>query len=195
MPQSKPWHFWLVLLACAAVTILSCWAGWVFLMQPTGAAVKTAGTLRDTVLAETGISPRILANAGALFSQSAEGDQKTILEKTYPLTETLEGIGPVEATATFRAGFFPREKFEIRVDRGGRTATATLPQMRILDLAIDAPALAALPGPARERAERLLRRAAKSRFTKNTTSEARALFFKKVQTAGLAAGCEVSEAQ
>jgi hypothetical protein len=195
MPQSKPWHFWLVLLACAAVTILSCWAGWVFLMQPTGAAVKTAGTLRDTVLAETGISPRILANAGALFSQSAEGDQKTILEKTYPLTETLEGIGPVEATATFRAGFFPREKFEIRVDRGGRTATATLPPMRILDLAIDAPALAALPGPARERAERLLRRAAKSKFGKTSTEAARVVFFEKLKNAGISVGCSISAAE
>ena len=195
MGAPRAWHFWGALGVSAAVTALACWVGWTFLIQPMDAAVKTGGKLREACLRETGIAPRILANAGALFNQSSDAQEFTVLEKRETFSETIPGTGPLEATATLKVGFFAREKLEIQVHPGGRTATATFPPMRILDLAIESPALASLPPPARERAERLLRRAAKSRFTKTTTSEARALFFKKVQTAGLAAGCEVSEAQ
>jgi hypothetical protein len=67
--------------------------------------------------------------------------------------------------------------------------------MRILDLAIESPALASLPPPARERAERLLRRAAKSKFGKPSTEAARAVFFEKIKNAGTSVGCIISAAE
>lgn len=195
MGAPRAWHFWGALGVSAAVTALACWVGWTFLIQPMDAAVKTGGKLREACLRETGIAPRILANAGALFNQSSDAQEFTVLEKRETFSETIPGTGPLEATATLKVGFFAREKLEIQVHPGGRTATATFPPMRILDLAIESPALASLPPPARERAERLLRRAAKSKFGKPSTEAARVVFFEKLKNAGNSVGCSISAAE
>ena len=132
--------FWLAFGSAAAVTILSCWGAWIFLIEPMDAALKTANRLERIFSEEFEISPRISANAGVLFSQTSRVENLVLARREVPVQATLDmpledGSQPA-ASARFliEAGIAGREALEINVRRGGREAVANIPKVKILDL-------------------------------------------------------------
>lgn len=132
--------FWAVFGGAAAVTALACWASWFFLIQPMDAAVKTANRLEQVFTSEFEITPRISANAGVLFSQTARVENlitarhKIAIE--LPIDIPLEdGSQPVvRAEFLAEAGIAGREIFEMNIRPGGREADTKIPKAKILDL-------------------------------------------------------------
>lgn len=142
----RPWSLTtVVFLAASTVTALVCWALWVFVMQPTGEAVKTANQLHDRFLVEFPISPRIAASAGTLFSQTSRASEFVLLESSGTAVETLEGLLPqggelvVESSYTATTGIRAREHFQLDVRSGGKIVDCTLPQPRVLTVELGDP--------------------------------------------------------
>ena len=111
------------------------------------AAVRTSNLLHENFQGSLGVSPRILANAGVLFSQKSELESLVLSSGEVSVREPFEGQKPgggdFSAGAVFRAegGFFFREPFQINVRRGGAVAEVLLPQVKILRLEITTPVL------------------------------------------------------
>jgi hypothetical protein len=137
--------FWLSFGGALLITSLSAWAAWEFFIKPMDAAVRTANLLHEKFQGALGISPRILANAGVLFSQKSELELLVLSHGEVSVSETFEGQKPgggdFSAGAVFRAegGFFFRDAFQINVRRGGAVADVVLPQIKILRLEMTSP--------------------------------------------------------
>lgn len=172
----RPWSVsFTVFLGILAVTSAACWAVWAFMLQPTADAVKTANTLHERFNTEFPVSPRIHANAGALFAQSSRSEEFVLLESAGIVRDSLEGILPraqalvIESPYTAKTGVRSRETFQLDVHAGGRVLDCTLPAPRILSLELTNPSIIqpagmdwnALPEKTRHRASRALERAAK----------------------------------
>lgn len=170
--------FWLALGSAAATTFLACWAAWVFMIQPMDAAVKTTNALEKVFSTEFEITPRLSANAGVLFSQSARVENLVTARRTFQIEEPLDmplpdGTQPLlRAEFLAEAGIAGRESLEINIRRGGREADVKLPKTKILLLETTSPPFVNPPGPAwealperiRTRALRQLRLAARQRL-------------------------------
>ena len=132
--------FWLSFGSALIITSLCAWVSWEFFIKPMDAAVRTSNLLHEKFQGSLGVSPRILANAGVLFSQKSELESLVLSKGEVGVRETFEGQKPgggdFSASASFRAdgGFFFREPFQINVRRGGVVADVTLPQVKVLTL-------------------------------------------------------------
>ena len=132
--------FWLSFGGALVITSLSAWVSWEFFIKPMDAAVRTSNLLHEKFQGALGVSPRILANAGVLFSQKSELESLVLSRGEVSASETFEGQKPgggdFSAAASFRAegGIFFREPFQINVRRGGAVAEVLLPQVKILRL-------------------------------------------------------------
>ena len=132
--------FWLSFGSALIITSLCAWVSWEFFIKPMDAAVRTSNLLHEKFQGSLGVSPRILANAGVLFSQKSELESQPLSKGEVSVRETFEGQKPgggdFSASASFRAvgGFFFREPFQINVRRGGAAADVTLPQVKVLTL-------------------------------------------------------------
>jgi hypothetical protein len=132
--------FWLSFGSALIITSLCAWVSWEFFIKPMDAAVRTSNLLHEKFQGSLGVSPRILANAGVLFSQKSELESLVLSNGEVSVRETFEGQKPgggdFSASASFRAdgGFFFREPFQINVRRGGAIADVTLPQVKVLTL-------------------------------------------------------------
>jgi hypothetical protein len=139
--------FWLSFGGALLITSLSAWVSWEFFIKPMDAAVRTSNLLHEKFQESLGVSPRILANAGVLFSQKSELERLVLSSGEVSVRETFEGQKPgggdFSAAACFRVegGFFLREPFQINVRRGGAVAEVTLPQVKVLSLEMTAPVL------------------------------------------------------
>jgi hypothetical protein len=139
--------FWLSFGGALVITTLSAWISWEFFIKPMDAAVRTSNLLHEKFQGSLGVSPRILANAGVLFSQKSELESLVLSSGEVSVRETFEGQKPgggdFSAAAGFRAegGFFFREPFQINVRRGGAVAEVILPQVKVLSLEMTTPVL------------------------------------------------------
>ena len=139
--------FWLSFGGALVITSLSAWVSWEFFIKPMDAAVRTSNLLHEKFQESLGVSPRILANAGVLFSQKSELESLVLSSGEVSVRETFEGQKPgggdFSAAAVFRAegGIFFREPFQINVRRGGVVADVILPQVKVLSLEMSAPVL------------------------------------------------------
>jgi hypothetical protein len=139
--------FWLSFGGALVITSLSAWVSWEFFIKPMDAAVRTSNLLHEKFQGSLGVSPRILANAGVLFSQKSELESLLLSSGEVSVRETFEGQKPgggdFSAGAGFRAegGIFFREPFQINVRRGGVVADVTLPQVKVLRLEMTPPVL------------------------------------------------------
>lgn len=135
----KPWSMtFFVFLGAMLVTVFACWAVWVFMLEPTSEAVRTANVLHERFENELPISPRIHASAGALFAQTSNAEECVLLETSGLVRETLEGVLPqaegleLETSFAAKIGFRSRELFQLNVHAGGQTVDCILPTPRIL---------------------------------------------------------------
>lgn len=173
----RPWSVsFAVFLGALVATAAACWAVWAFMLNPTAEAVKTATLLHTRFDTEFPVSPRIHANAGALFAQSSRSEEFVLFESAGTVRETLDGILPqakglvIESAFTVKIGIRSRETFQLDVRSGGRVVDCTLPAAKILSLDLTTPKIIdpvgmewdALPEKTRHRARRTLERAAKS---------------------------------
>ncbi|NDG72356.1 MAG: hypothetical protein EBY32_13895 [Proteobacteria bacterium] len=198
--------FWLAFGGALLITTLSAWFSWQFFIKPMDAAVRTANRLHETFQESLGVSPRILANAGVLFSQKSELESLVLSNGEVRVSETFEGQKPgggdFSAIAGFSAegGFFFRETLQINVRRGGAVADVILPQIKILRLEIASPILIepadlawdAIPDRLQTRVTRSLERLAKRQLSESgLVRRADDLLREKVRQIALQAGCEV----
>ena len=169
-------------------------------------AVKTGNRLKEAFQSELGITPRILANAGAIFSQHAEGDSFVVAERTMSVEGRLDGQPPGWTTMALKAefrvqvGIFNRETFQINVRRGGEEAEVDLPKIKIVLLEmVGSPAVDpaggswdALPERAKEKGLLVLQRAAKRQAVESgLLTEAGGTLESRVASIARNAGCRV----
>jgi len=132
--------FWISFGGALLITSLAAWVSWEFFIKPMDAAVRTANLLHEKFQGSLGVSPRILANAGVLFSQKSERESLVLSSGNVSVRETFEGQKPgggdFSAGGAFQsdAGFVCREPFQINVRRGGAIADIILPQVKTLHL-------------------------------------------------------------
>ena len=198
--------FWLAFGGALLITTISAWFSWEFFIKPMDAAVRTANRLHETFQESLGVSPRILANAGVLFSQKSELESLALSIGEVQVRETFDGQKPgggdFSAGAGFRAegGFFFREPLQINVRRGGAVADVRLPQIKILRLEITSPILIepedlvwdAMSDRLQTRVSRSLERLAKRELLESgLIKRAEDLLREKVRQIASQAGCEV----
>jgi hypothetical protein len=198
--------FWLSFGGALLITSLAAWVSWEFFIKPMDAAVRTANLLHEKFQESMGVSPRILANAGVLFSQKSELESLVLSSGEVSVRESFAGQKPgggdFSAGADFQAeaGFFFREALQINVRRGGAIADVSLPQIKILRLEMSSPvqfdpgdlAWKALSDRLQTRVSRSLERRAKrdlleGGLLKRAEHELR----EKVRHIASQAGCEV----
>ena len=198
--------FWLSFGGALLITSLAAWVSWEFFIKPMDAAVRTANLLHEKFQESMGVSPRILANAGVLFSQKSELESLVLSSGEVSVRESFAGQRPgggdFSAGADFQAeaGFFFREPLQINVRRGGAIADVSLPQIKILRLEMTSPvqfdpgdlAWDGIPDRLQTRISRYLERRAKRGLVdgglmKRAEQELR----EKVRRIALQAGCDV----
>ena len=198
--------FWLSFGGALLITSLAAWVSWEFFIKPMDAAVRTANLLHEKFQESMGVSPRILANAGVLFSQKSELESLVLSSGEVSVRESFAGQKPgggdFSAGADFQAeaGFFFREPLQINVRRGGAIADVSLPQIKILRLEMTSPvqfdpgdlAWDGIPDRLQTRISRYLERRAKRGLVdgglmKRAEQELR----EKVRRIALQAGCDV----
>jgi hypothetical protein len=198
--------FWLSFGGALLITSLAAWVSWEFFIKPMDAAVRTANLLHEKFQESMGVSPRILANAGVLFSQKSELESLVLSSGEVSVRESFAGQKPgggdFSAGADFQAeaGFFFREALQINVRRGGAIADVSLPQIKILLLEMTSPvqydpgdlAWDGIPDRLQTRISRYLERRAKRELVdgglmKRAEQELR----EKVRRIASQAGCEV----
>ena len=198
--------FWLSFGGALLITSLAAWVSWEFFIKPMDAAVRTANLLHEKFQDSMGVSPRILANAGVLFSQKSELESLVFSSGEVSVRESFAGQKPgggdFSAGADFQAeaGFFFREALQINVRRGGAIADVSLPQIKILRLEMTSPvqfdpgdlAWDGIPDRLQTRISRYLERRAKRELVdgglmKRAEQELR----EKVRRIAWVAGCEV----
>lgn len=173
--------FWLSFGGALLITSLSAWVSWEFFIQPMDAAVRTANSLHEKFEESLGVSPRILANAGVLFSQKSDAECLVLSSGEVSVRESFHGQKPgggdFSAEAGFRAegGIFFREPFQVDVRRGGKVVDIKLPQVKILRIEAMGP-VALIPADLAwdGLSERLQTKATRAleRLAKNRLSEA-----------------------
>jgi len=137
--------FWLAFGSAAAVTTLFCWAAWTFMIQPMDNAVKAANKIERIFSEKFPITPRISANAGVLFSQTARAENLVTATREFvvelPIDMPLEDGSQPRVKADFRVevGIAGRDPIDINIRRGGRKADAVFPKMKILMLELKQP--------------------------------------------------------
>jgi hypothetical protein len=132
--------FWLAFGGAAAVTTLFCWAAWAFMILPMDNAVKAANRIERIFSEKFPITPRISANAGVLFTQTARAEilvtatREVLVE--LPIDILLEDGSQPRVRADFRmeAGIAGRDPINMNIRRGGREADAVFPKTKILTL-------------------------------------------------------------
>jgi hypothetical protein len=198
--------FWLSFGGALLITSLAAWVSWEFFIKPMDAAVRTANLLHEKFQESMGVSPRILANAGVLFSQKSELESLVLSSGEVSVRESFAGQKPgggdFSAGADFQAeaGFFFREALQINVRRGGAIADVSLPQIKILRLEMTSPvqfdpgdlAWDGIPDRLQTRISRYLERRAKRELVdgglmKRAEQELR----EKVRSIASHVGCEV----
>ncbi len=198
--------FWLSFGGALLITSLAAWVSWEFFIKPMDAAVRTANLLHEKFQDSMGVSPRILANAGVLFSQKSELESLVLSSGEVSVRESFVGQKPgggdFSAGADFQAeaGFFFREALQINVRRGGAIADVSLPQIKILRLEMTSPvqfdpgelAWDGIPDRLQTRISRYLERRAKRELVdgglmKRAEQELR----EKVRRIASQVGCEV----
>jgi hypothetical protein len=198
--------FWLSFGGALLITSLAAWVSWEFFIKPMDAAVRTANLLHEKFQDSMGVSPRILANAGVLFSQKSELESLVLSSGEVSVRESFAGQKPgggdFSAGADFQAeaGFFFREALQINVRRGGAIADVSLPQIKILRLEMTSSvqfdpgdlAWDGIPDRLQTRISRYLERRAKRELVdgglmKRAEQELR----EKVRHIASQAGCEV----
>ena len=198
--------FWLSFGGALLITSLAAWVSWEFFIKPMDAAVRTANLLHEKFQESMGVSPRILANAGVLFSQKSELESLVLSSGEVSVRESFAGQKPdggdFSAGADFQAeaGFFFREALQINVRRGGAIADVSLPQIKILRLEMTSPvqfdpgelAWDGIPDRLQTRISRYLERRAKRELVdgglmKRAEQELR----EKVRRIASQVGCEV----
>ena len=198
--------FWLSFGSALLITSLCAWVSWEFFIKPMDAAVRTSNLLHEKFQGSLGVSPRILANAGVLFSQKSELESLVLSKGEVSVRETFEGQKPgggdFSASASFRAvgGFFFREPFQINVRRGGAVADVTLPQVKVLRLEMTSPVQFdtgdlvwdSMPDRLQTRISRSLERRAKRELLEGgLVKRAEQELQEKVRLIASQAGCEV----
>jgi len=198
--------FWLSFGGALLITSLTAWVSWQFFIKPMDAAVRTANLLNEKFQESLGVSPRILANAGVLFSQKSELESLVLSSGKVSVRESFAGQKPgggdFSAGADFQAegGFFFREPLQINVRRGGAVADVILPQIKILrleiasSLSIEPAYLAwdAIPDRLQTRITKALdRRAKRELLESGLLKRAEDLLREKVRRIASQAGCEV----
>ena len=196
--------FWLAFGSAAGVTTLFCWAAWAFMIQPMDNAVKAANNIERIFSENFAITPRISANAGVLFSQTARDEnlvmatRKVVVE--MPIDMPLEDSSQPRVKADFRvdAGIAGRDPIDINIRRGGREADVVLPKPKILTLEWkELPAVlgegrnwGSLPESIQARMQRQLRLAARKQVLDDgLLPEADREFRSRLQVLGTQAGC------
>jgi hypothetical protein len=198
--------FWLSFGGALLITSLTAWVSWEFFIKPMDAAVRTANLLHEKFQESLGVSPRILANAGVLFSQKSELESLVLSSGKVSVRESFAGQKPgggdFSAGADFQAeaGFFFREPLQINVRRGGAVADVILPQIKILRLEIASPlsiepaylAWDAIPDRLQTRISRSLERRAKRELVESgLVKKAEQELREKVRHIASQAGCDV----
>ena len=168
------------------------------------AAVKTANRIEQVFTGEFEITPRISANAGVLFSQTARVENlitaRHKIDIQLPIDIPLEDGSQPVVLAEFlaEAGVVGRETLEINIRRGGREADTKIPKAKILDLQlVGTPDVDSaknswdsLPERIRSRVLRQLRLAARKRALDNDLlAEADRELLALLQTLADQAGC------
>jgi len=137
--------FWLSFGSALLITSLCAWVSWEFFIKPMDAAVRTSNLLHEKFQGLLGVSPRILANAGVLYSQKSELESLVLSKGEVSVRESFAGQKPgggdFSAGAAFQAegGIFFREPLQINVRRGGAIADVSLPQIKVLRLEMTSP--------------------------------------------------------
>jgi len=196
--------FWLAFGSAAAVTTLFCWASWTFMIQPMDNAVKAANKIERIFSENFVITPRISANAGVLFSQTARAENLVTATREVlvelPIDMPLEdgSLPAVRAEFLVEAGIAGREILEINIRRGGLEADAKIPKAKILDLKlVGTPTVDSakaswenLPERVRTRVLRQLRLAARKRaLDDGLMAEADRELLSRLQALAAQAGC------
>lgn len=198
--------FWLTFGGAAVVTFFSCWIGWAFFISPMNETVKTGNRMKVAFVEKLGLTPRIMANAGAIFAQSAASDQLIASQREGTIHLPFDGQAPawppLELKANFKAsaGVFTRETIQFNILRGGRVAEALIPEIKILSLEIEEPEVESpdgfswnqLPENARERIEIAFKKSAKKQLISEGFLDEAEKKLKKsfAEIAGIS-GCEV----
>jgi hypothetical protein len=198
--------FWLSFGSALLITSLCAWVSWEFFIKPMDAAVRTSNLLHEKFQGSLGVSPRILANAGVLFSQKSELESLVLSKGEVSVRETFEGQKPgggdFSAGAAFQAegGIFFREPLQINVRRGGAIADVSLPQIKVLRLEMTSPvqfdpgdlAWNSMPDRLQTRISRSLERRAKRELLEGgLLKRAEYELREKVRHIASQAGCEV----
>ena len=198
--------FWLSFGGALLITTLAAWLSWQFFIQPMDAAVRKANILHEKFQESFGVTPRILANAGVLFSQKSRLESLVLANSEVGVREEFDGQKPgggdFEASAGFLAGagFFAREPLQINVRRGGAIVDASLPQIKILSLEMTSPVVCkpadvrwdALPERLQTRVTKALERRAKRELLESgLLQRAEHEFQRKVQRIAADAHCDV----
>ena len=198
--------FWLSFGSALLITSLCAWVSWEFFIKPMDAAVRTSNLLHEKFQESLGLSPRILANAGVLFSQKSELESLVLSKGEVSVRETFEGQKPgggdFSAGAAFKAegGIFFREPLQINVRRGGAIADVSLPQIKVLRLDMTSPVQFdpgdlvwdSMPDRLQTRISRSLERRAKRELLEGgLVKRAEQELQEKVRRIASQAGCEV----
>lgn len=198
--------FWLSFGGALLITSLTAWVSWEFFIKPMDAAVRTANLLHEKFQESLGVSPRILANAGVLFSQKSELESLVLSSDEVSVRESFAGQKPgggdFSAGADFQAdaGFFFREPLQINVRRGGAIADVSLPQIKILRLEMTSPvqfdpgdlAWDGIPDRLQTRISRYLERRAKGDLVEGgLVKQAEQELREKIRLIASQAGCDV----
>ena len=170
------------------------------------AAVRTSNLLHEKFQESLGVSPRILANAGVLFSQKSELESLVLSSGEVSVRESFAGQKPgggdFSAGAAFQAegGIFFREPLQINVRRGGAIADVSLPQIKVLRLEMTSPVQFdprdlvwdSMPDRLQTRISRSLERRAKRELLEGgLVKRAEQELQEKVRRIASQAGCEV----
>lgn len=162
--------------------------------------------MKEAFVQNLGITPRIMANAGAIFAQSAASDQLVTSQREGMIHMTFDGQAPalptLELKAHFKssAGVFTRETIQLNILRGGRVAEALVPEVKILSLEIENPEVETpegfswnqLPEKAKERAETALKKSTKKRLlSEGFLEDAEKKLRKSFEETAKISGCEV----
>jgi hypothetical protein len=205
-PNRESSFLWLTFSGAAISTIGACWFSWIFFISPMDQAIKTGNRIKEGFEKSLGITPRILANAGAIFAQNASQETLICSERRITVQSKLEAQPPswnaLELQAEFHAeaGIFTREIIEINIHRGGALIGAALPPSKVLSLHIQNPKVAnpsetswdSLPEKAQIKATQALQRAAKKQLIEEgfLVSATQSLQ-NKIRAIASEAGCKV----
>jgi hypothetical protein len=174
------------------------------MIQPMDNAVKAANKIERIFSENFAITPRISANAGVLFSQTARTEnlvtaiREVVVE--LPIDMPLEDGSQPRVRGDFRveAGIAGRDPIDINIRRGGREADVVLPKPKILSLEWKEPPAVlgggriwdSLPESIQSRIQRQLRLVARKQVLDDgLLAKADREFRDRLQVLGAQSGC------